>query len=103
MSTEESFSVPWGNAFPSEEELTRLLAGAGFDVVDGVWADDLAEADATWHRREEAIEGAIRAAHGDDDRYVTVKRQEQRMGELLEAGRVRGRLLVAAGQASTQQ
>ena len=103
MSTGESFRVPWGNAFPSGADLTRLLAAAGFGVVDEVWADDLAEADATWRRREEAVDAAIRDAHGDDDRYLTVKRQERRMGELLELGRVRGRLVVAAGQASTQQ
>jgi SAM-dependent methyltransferase len=103
MSTGESFRVPWGNAFPSGADLTRLLAAAGFGVVDEVWADDLAEADATWRRREEAVDAAIRDAHGDDDRYLTVKRQERRMGELLELGQVRGRLVVAAGQASTQQ
>jgi SAM-dependent methyltransferase len=94
--TGESFSVPWGNAFPSGHELTALLGAAGFTVLDEIWSDELAEADAGWQRREDAVEAAVRAAHGHDDRYTTVKDQERRMGELLESGKVRGRLLVAA-------
>lgn len=96
MSTAESFDVPWGNAFPSEGELTGLLSAAGFSLTDETWADDLAEAGPGWKRREEAVEAAVRAAHGEDDRYRTVKEQERRIGELLDSGRVRGRLLVAA-------
>ncbi|MDV3220846.1 class I SAM-dependent methyltransferase [Intrasporangium sp.] len=94
--TGESFSVPWGNAFPSVHELTALLTAAGFTVLDEIWSDELADADAVWQGREDAVEAAVRAAHGHDDRYAAIKLQERRMGELLESGRIRGRLLVAA-------
>ena len=97
MATSDSFDVPWGNAFPSEEELTWLLGAAGFMVLDAVWSDDLAPADATWQRLEDEVEVAVRDAHGADARYATVKEQERNLGELLESGRVRGRLLVAGG------
>ena len=95
LATGDSFAVPWGNAFPSEEELGWLLGAAGFTVLDGVWSDDLAPADATWQRLEDEVEAAVRAAHGADKRYATVKEQERNLGELLESGRIRGRLLVA--------
>lgn len=94
--TGESLSVPWGNAFPSRGELTALLTATGFTVLDQIWSDELADADAAWQRREDAVEAAVRDAHGDDDRYATVKRQERRMAVLFESGRIRGRLLVAA-------
>jgi SAM-dependent methyltransferase len=96
VSTGDSFRVPWGNAFPSRGELTGLVGGAGFTVFGEVWSDELAPAETTWQQLEDEVESAVRDAHGDDERYATVKEQERNMGELLESGRIRGRLLVAA-------
>lgn len=95
MATGESFEVPWGNAFPSSQELTTLLTAAGFTVRDEAWTDDLAPTPERWERLEDEVQSAVREAHGADARYATVQDQERRMGHLVEAGRVRGRLLVA--------
>ncbi|GAA6524233.1 class I SAM-dependent methyltransferase [Intrasporangium sp. DVR] len=95
LATHESFRVPWGNAFPNGDELAGLLAAAGFTVVDEAWTDDLPAPDDEWQRLEDEVDAAVERAHGHDQRHATVKEHERRMGDLVESGRVRGRLLVA--------
>lgn len=94
-STGESFHVPWGNAFPSGEELSSLLAAAGFTICDEAWSDELPEAGAEWQAAEERVDRSVRAAHRDDPRLDRIEQQEARMGGLIDSGRVRGRLIVA--------
>lgn len=95
VSTDESFRVPWGNAFPSAEELSTLLLAAGFRVLDEIWSDELPEAGAEWQAAEQRVDRAVRAEHRDDPRLQRIEQQEAQMSALLDSRRVRGRLLVA--------
>ncbi|EWT00260.1 SAM-dependent methyltransferase [Intrasporangium oryzae NRRL B-24470] len=95
VGTPDGFTTPWGNAFPSDDELAELLAGAGFAITEREWSAQLPDADERWQALERGVDDAIAKEHGVDPRYSGVKEQESRMGELLEAGRIRGELLVA--------
>lgn len=95
VSTSASFGVSWGNAFPSTAELDGLLAGAGFQTQGRCWSDELPDGDERWHEAEARVGEAVRRRHRDDPRLRRIEQQEERMGELLDAGRVRGLLLVA--------
>jgi SAM-dependent methyltransferase len=91
----EVTEAPAGNAFPTPDELTALLAAAGFDVADRVDLVDLPDAPRDWQERIDRVERAITHAHDGDPRLAQARDQEQRMVALLDAGKVGGRLLVA--------
>lgn len=95
VSTSATFRTSWGNEFPSEAELAGLVSAAGFEVTDQAWSDDCPDADQSWREAEQAVEAAIRRRHERDPRFAGVRQQDARMTELLDSGRVRGRLLVA--------
>lgn len=90
--------APEGNSFPTEDELGRLLDGAGFDVAEQVDAADFAEAPLSWRERSDRVERAVAEAHGDDPRFTQARGQEQRMGRLLSEGRVGGLLVHAVAR-----
>ena len=98
VSTSHTLSTSWGNEFPSEAELAGLLSAAGFHVTDQAWSDDCRDPELSWREAEQAVEAAIRRRHEPDPRFAGVRQQEARMTELLDTGRVRGRLLVARTQ-----
>jgi SAM-dependent methyltransferase len=89
---------PEGNAFPTDDEVARLLAHSGFDLVQQVDTADLAAAPLSWTERIAAVEQAIADAHGDDPRFALARDQEQRVGRLLADGHVAGRLLHAVAR-----
>jgi SAM-dependent methyltransferase len=93
--TPMGFTTSWGNAFPSDDELADLVERAGFAVTDRKWSASLPEADERWQSLERDVDDAIARRHGHDARYGHVKEQEEALGRLLDAGRIRGRLLVA--------
>lgn len=95
VATGASFSVPWGNAFPSEGDLLDLLEGAGFAVLQRGWSDELPAADPQWQAAEDAVRREVEAVRGGDPRLARIKHQESRLGALLEGQRIRGHLLVA--------
>jgi SAM-dependent methyltransferase len=95
VGTPEGFATPWGNHFPSDGELTDLVTRAGFTPTDREWAKALPDADERWQALEREVDEAVARRHGDDGRLSRVMEQEQALGELLDAGRIRGRLLVA--------
>jgi SAM-dependent methyltransferase len=99
VSTSEPFSVDTGNAFPSEEELERLLRVAGFSVSDRCWTDSLPPAEDDWQELERAVDEEIERRHGHDPRLRRVREQEARLGRLLDEDRIRG-LLVVGGPAT---
>ena len=77
---------PEGNAFPTDDELARLLDRAGFDLVQQVATAELAADPAVLDRTHRRVERAIADAHGDDPRFAQARDQEQRIGRLLADG-----------------
>ena len=89
---------PQGNAFPTEDEVARLLTDSGFDLVQQVATAELAAAPLSWTERIAAVEQAIADAHGDDPRFALARDQEQRVGRLLADGHITGLLLHAVAR-----
>jgi SAM-dependent methyltransferase len=87
--------APEGNEFPTEQQVTSLLAAAGFEVVEQADLADFAQAPLSWTERADRVEQAVERAHGDDPRFALARDQERRMGRLLSEGRVIGRLVHA--------
>jgi SAM-dependent methyltransferase len=83
--------APEGNQFASEHELDDLLAGAGFDVVDTKWADELAGTPAPWRDAADAVADVVAAAHRDDEAWHVADDQETRFARLLTNGLVRAK------------
>ncbi|NMI01701.1 class I SAM-dependent methyltransferase [Pseudonocardia sp. K10HN5] len=96
--TPELPEAPDGNDFPTDAEVAGLLADAAFELVAQADATDFAAAPPSWQRRQERVEQALAAAHGDDPRWVQAHEQEQRMGRLLDGGHVAGRLIHAVAR-----
>ena len=99
VGTPAAFATPWGNHFPSDEELVDLVVRAGFAITDRTWSAELPDADERWQSLEREVDEAVARCHGRDDRFVRVTEQEQVLGRLLDAGRIRGRLIVARARA----
>lgn len=85
--------APDGNSFPDEEQLTALLDGSGFDLVEQI--DDPRETPKSWSRRNEHIDRLIERAHRHDPRYTATQEQEQRLSQLLSTGQVTTQLVHA--------
>jgi SAM-dependent methyltransferase len=90
--------APEGNAFPGRDELTGLVAGAGFDVVDGADLAGFPPPPASWTNRVDAVDSAIEAAHGGDPRLAAAQDQQARIGRLIADGVVEGVLLHAVAR-----
>jgi SAM-dependent methyltransferase len=95
VGTPVGFTTSSGNAFPSDDELGELLVRAEFAVTDREWSANLPDAEGRWQALESEVDDAIARQHGRDPRYVRVKEQERALGQLLEARRIQGRLIVA--------
>jgi SAM-dependent methyltransferase len=85
---------PEGNTFRTVEALDRLLEAASLRVVTSAWTDHFAAFPADWEEVAGAVEAELERRHGDDPRWQTAQEQSRRMGALLAAGEVRGRMLV---------
>ena len=85
---------PEGNTFLTVEALDRLLEAASLRVVTSAWTDHFAAFPADWEEVAGAVEAELERRHGDDSRWQTAQEQSRRMGALLAAGEVRGRMLV---------
>jgi SAM-dependent methyltransferase len=90
--------APEGNHFPDAAGVGRLLDEAGFDVTASTGLDELAAPPQSWTDRERAVQARIEKEHGDDPRWAAAQDQSRRMGELISAGVVRGRLLHATAR-----
>jgi SAM-dependent methyltransferase len=90
--------VPEGNDFPTEDELRRLLAEAGFTVVQTVRAGGLPETPIAWQARADRVEAVIAERHGDDPRWSQSQQQSAAMGRLLRDGDVAGLLVHAVAE-----
>jgi len=85
--------TPEGNDFPAPAELDRQLDAAGFVIVDRLAWRDLAPAPPSWSERADRVQAVIAAEHGADPRYRIAQEQQQRIGDLLADGEVRGELV----------
>jgi len=86
--------LPEGNEFPSEEELLRLLAGAGFELQETSEAD-LGDSPPEWAERADAVDAEVARRHGDDPAFRQAQENAKRVGRLLSAGELRAWLGVA--------
>lgn len=85
---------PEGNSFPTVEGLDDLLKGASLRVLTSGWTDDFAVLPTEWEDAMEAVQAELERRHGPDPPWQTAEEQSTRMGSLLAAREVRGRLLV---------
>ncbi|SNR37836.1 class I SAM-dependent methyltransferase [Blastococcus mobilis] len=86
--------LPEGNEFPSEGELRRLLADAGFRLEASAGAD-LGDSPEEWTRRADAVEAEVERRHGADPAFGQAQEQSRRVGRLLSDDALRGWLGVA--------
>jgi SAM-dependent methyltransferase len=77
--------LPEGNVFPSEEELTGLLAGAGLRL-ERTGRADLSDSPPEWTERADAVDTEVERRHGDDPRWAEAQEQSGRVGRLLSDG-----------------
>jgi SAM-dependent methyltransferase len=91
--------LPEGNEFPSEVELRRLLADAGFRVEESAEAD-LGDSSDEWTRRADAVEAEVARRHGEEPAFRQAEEQSRRVGRLLADGGLRAWLgtAVATGR-----
>jgi SAM-dependent methyltransferase len=87
--------LPEGNDFPEEPVLLDLLVDAGFEVVQSMESDGLAQAPRAWQDRADAIDGYLAARHGDDARWRRAEEQTARISRLIGGGHVRPLLVHA--------
>lgn len=87
---------PEGNSFPTAHDLQSLLERASLQVVRRQWLDDVAAPSPDWAATTTAVQTELQRRHSNDPRWVSAHEQSQRMGALLDAGQVRGQLLVVS-------
>lgn len=85
---------PAGNDFPTSEALDELLEGASLRVLASGWTDQFAAFPDAWENPMEQVQRELEQRHDNDPRWRRAEEQSKRMGSLLAAGEVRGRLLV---------
>jgi SAM-dependent methyltransferase len=90
--------LPEGNEFPSEPETVRLLADAGFELLDTATAD-LGDSPEEWNRRADAVESEVERRHGGDPAFAQAQEQSRRVARLLSDGPLRPWLGVAVRRA----
>lgn len=86
---------PSGNTFPTAEELQALVDRARLTVTDRAALTDFAEPPEHWQAAVRAVEDIIERDHGTDARKATADEQSALIGELIGAGQVVGRIVVA--------
>lgn len=91
--TDDLHGGPDGNAFPSEDDLTGLVARAGFRLTDRCYLTELPDDGEDWTRRTDEVDSWLRSRHGDDPAWQNAEHQARAFGGLLRDGRVRGLLL----------
>lgn len=88
--------APEGNHFPTERELTGLLADAGFEVLER--ADQPGRAPLSWSRRAEQVAAVVADRHRADPAYALAARQSERFAGLFAARHIAVRLIHAVSR-----
>ena len=87
---------PEGNTFPTEGRLADLLTTASLRVRTSGRSDDFTAAPSAWLEATAQVEAELERRHGSHPSWQTASEQAARMGQLLEAREVTGKLLVVA-------
>jgi SAM-dependent methyltransferase len=85
--------APEGNSFPTQDELHAVLERAQLQIIEQIPEPD--GVPASWTRLADEVEAAVRATHGEDQRYLEAAEQSHRLGELLNSGQVSPQLIHA--------
>jgi SAM-dependent methyltransferase len=91
--TQLQLPTPDGNHFPTQRELTELLADAGFEVMEQIARPNAAPL--SWSRRVEQVAAAVAAKHQTDEAYALAARQTECLSRLLTARQVSLQLIHA--------
>ena len=67
---------------------------ASLRVVTSAWTDHFAAFPSDWEDVMATVQRELVRRHGDDPRWQAAQEQSSRIGSLLAAGEVRGRMLV---------
>jgi SAM-dependent methyltransferase len=84
---------PEGNHFPTEQDLSALLAQAGFAVEAQRPTSEFKAAPPEWTRAAEEAEAELERRHGDDSAWITAEEQAAKFGQLLSSREVTGSVL----------
>ncbi|MHA6783480.1 class I SAM-dependent methyltransferase [Pseudonocardia saturnea] len=87
--------APEGNHFPTRPDLGRLLADAGFEVVQELDLAGSGDLPRSWSDRIDRVESLVRERHGADPRFAAAQDDEDQVGRLIADGRVAGLLVHA--------
>jgi len=85
--------VPEGNAFPTRDELDRLLTAARLVTAGSTPLAELPPPPREWTERITRVEQLVEAEHGRDEAWRVAQQQEGRLADLLRSGQVSGTLL----------
>jgi SAM-dependent methyltransferase len=91
--------LPEGNDFPTEPALLGLLTEAGFEVVQSMESDGLAQAPKAWQDRADAVDAHLADRYARDARWQRAEEQTTRISRLIGGGHVRPLLVHARAAA----
>ncbi|MFV2216893.1 class I SAM-dependent methyltransferase [Actinomadura sp. LOL_016] len=94
------FPSPDGNRFPTQRELARLLAGAGFDLTEQIARPD--GTPLSWSRRAEQVAAVVATRHRHDRAFALADRQRASFTRLFATGQVSTQLVHAVKRAPGQ-
>jgi SAM-dependent methyltransferase len=87
--------LPEGNDFPEEPAVHDVLTRCGFEVVQSMESDGLAQAPTAWQERADAVDALLAERHGNDPRWLRAEEQTKRISRLIGDGDVRPLLVHA--------
>jgi SAM-dependent methyltransferase len=91
--------LPEGNDFPTEPALLGLLPEEGFEVVQSMESDGLAQAPKAWQDRADAVDAHLADRYARDARWQRAEEQTTRISRLIGGGHVRPLLVHARAAA----
>jgi SAM-dependent methyltransferase len=88
---------PEGNRFPASGDLDALVRGAGLEVLHATDGHGLSAPPAGWRHRAEAVERELGRRFSRTPQLRAASEQSERIGKLLESGRLARQALVLRG------
>ena len=84
-----------GNHFPTDALLADMVRASGLRIRTSCWGDELPPGDRAWRTAQATVEHVVHEQRAQHPAYQRARRQERVLADLLHAGVVRRRLLVA--------